>query len=35
MDNLYINDKHYFLEFDVRPIDTGDNQFRILRLEQK
>lgn len=33
LDKLYINDKCYFLEFEVRSMNNGQNQYRIQRLE--
>lgn len=32
-DNIYINDKKYIVEFEIRSIDIGLNQYRIQRLE--
>lgn len=35
LDNLIINGRKYFLEFDVRSMEDGTNQYRIQRLEMK
>lgn len=35
LDSLYINDKLYILEFEVRSMNNGQNQYRIQRLELK
>lgn len=34
-DELNINNELYYLEFDVRSLDTGENQYRVQRLQKK
>lgn len=34
-DGLNINNELYHLEFDVRSLDTGENQYRVQRLQKK
>lgn len=35
LSKIYINDKIYFVEFDVRSMEDGSNQFRVQRIELK
>lgn len=33
LDNLYINNRLFIIEFEVRTLDNGQNQYRIQRIE--
>lgn len=35
IDSLNINSELYYLEFDVRSLDSGENQYRVQRLQKK